>query len=240
MAGTRIDEIGFGGLRLIQDPEAFCYGVDAVILAGMAAQRAKDTTAIMDMCSGNGIVPLILSHKTECGDIVGVELQSEAFGLACESVRMNGLTDRISFLNCDVIDLPKEYNNRFTVVTMNPPYTEKGSGMTGPADARTIARHETTAGIEDFLKKASEVLKDRGQLFMIHRPSRLVDLMYHGRKYGLEPKMMQLISPRQGEKPNMILLEYVKGAGRQLDVENGMYIYEGTGKYSEKILKLYL
>ena len=240
MGELRTDDIGFGGLKLMQDPDAFCYGTDAVILAGKAAEKAKDTSKIMDMCTGNGIIPLILSHKTDCQDIVGVELQESAYELACKNARLNSLTDRISFMNCDVLDLPDELNDSFTVVTINPPYTEKGRGLTGEESPKSIARHETTAGLEDFIRKASEVLKERGELFMIHRPQRLADLITSSRKYGLEPKTMQLICPHRGEKPNMVILHCVKGAGKQLDIESELFVRDDEENYSEKILKLYL
>lgn len=246
--GERVDETGFGSLKLIQKPEEFCYGVDAVILAHFAAERAaagvqrEDVTAV-DLGTGTGIIPLILSYKTRWKRLMGVEVQEGSYGRAVRSSRLNGLEDRMSFVLGDVKDLGKQWGNGLPgyadVVTANPPYTRGSGGLKNANKARAIARHETTAGLEDFIECAAGLLKPRGDFFMVHRPSRLVDICCMSRAAGLEPKEMCFVSPVEGEAANILLVHMVKGGGRQLKLLEPLFIYEKDGNYTEKLKECY-
>ena len=203
----RIDQIGFGGLELIQEPAEFCYGVDAVLLADFAARQggfsevnfdAKPVVArrrgladckAVDLCTGTGIIPLILSYKTNCSRIYGVEVQQNSYERAVRSVQRNGLQARVQFFRSDVKDFCSGQGvclrDSVDVVTCNPPYTQGQSGLTNANSAKAIARHETTAGLADFVQCAAQLLKPKGSFFMVHRPARLVDICVAGRTYGL-------------------------------------------------------
>ena len=248
--GERVDDTGFGQLRLIQKPEEFCYGVDAVILADFAAKNVvsaavrngSDVTAV-DLGTGTGIIPVILSHKTKWARITGLEIQEASFGRACRNVGLNNLEDRLSFINADVKDFGQTWGEdlkgKADVVTSNPPYTEGGGGLTSANSAKSIARHETTANLEDFIRCAAWLLKDKGDFFMVHRPSRLVDICCLGRKHGLEPKDMCFVSPNQNAAPNIILVHFVKGGGKQLKLHDPLYVYNLDGTYTEKLRECY-
>lgn len=251
--GERVDETGFGSLKLIQKPEEFCYGVDAVILADFAARKAsaslpsriasQDHVTAVDLGTGTGIIPVILSHKTGWSQLVGVEVQAGSFDRAVRNVQLNGLDGRMSFIHGDVKDFGKSWGAELygsvDVVTSNPPYTQGSGGLKSSNTAKSIARHETTAGLEDFIRCAAWLLKPRGDFFMVHRPSRLVDICYMARDAGLEPKEMCFVSPDREAAANILLVHMVKGGGRQLRMLDPLFIYEKDGSYTEKLKECY-
>lgn len=235
----RIDDIGFGQLKLIQKPSDFCYGVDAVILADFAARLSKKKKAIADLGTGTGIVPIILSHKTDAQVLTGFEVQKDSYERALRNIEINNLSERLTFVNSNVKDIPPEYYGRYDTVTMNPPYMEGGRGIVNPEDSKMIARHEILGSLEDFISAAAKLLDNRGELFIVHRPSRLADIFVLGRKYRLEPKDMCMVNPRDGEAPNIVLVHLVKGAGKQLKVMPSLNIYNNSGNYSDDVLEIY-
>lgn len=246
----RIENTGFGNIKLIQDPEQFCYGVDAVILADFANSLYPAFKKAADLGTGNGIIPLILSHKNSEAHITGVEIQPDAADMAMRNCRLNGLEEKINFVVADVIDIadgklgesindPALCEGAMDMVTCNPPYFVKGGAIPSSSKAKFIARHETTAGVEDFIKAAEKLLKRKGHFFMVHRPSRLADIMYYCRKYGLEPKDMRMVVPKPGETPNILLIHCIKGGGRELNVMKELSVYNEDGSYSDEIEHIY-
>lgn len=241
--GERLDEIGFGELKLIQKPEEFCYGVDAVILADLASKSVrKSTKKIVDLGTGTGIIPIILSYKTQVPHIYGLEVQNGSFDRAQRNIKINGLEERLSFIRSDVKDYKswgKDFAGSVDIVTSNPPYTASQEGLTCTNDAKLIARHETTASLEDFMKCAAYLLRDRGDFFMVHRPSRIVDICCLGRQYGLEPKEMCFVSPNVNKKANILLVHFVKGGGREMKMMDPLYVYDLDGDYTDKLRAAY-
>ncbi|MBQ3520350.1 MAG: tRNA1(Val) (adenine(37)-N6)-methyltransferase [Firmicutes bacterium] len=246
----RIENTGFGNIKLIQDPEQFCYGVDAVILADFANSLYPAFKKAADFGTGNGIIPLILSHKNSEAHITGVEIQPDAADMAMRSCRLNGLEEKINFVVADVFDIadgklgesindPALCEGAMDMVTCNPPYFVKGGAIPSSSKAKFIARHETSAGVEDFIKAAAKLLKRKGHFFMVHRPSRLADIMYYCRKYGLEPKDMRMVVPKPGEAPNIVLIHCIKGGGRELNVMKELAVYNEDGSYSDEIEYVY-
>ncbi|MEY8369522.1 tRNA1(Val) (adenine(37)-N6)-methyltransferase [Anaerovoracaceae bacterium 42-11] len=238
----RLDRTGFGDLEIFQRPEEFCYGVDAVLLADFAAggaARRKQACRMMDLGTGTGIVPLILSHKTQAAYIAGMEVQEGAWQLAEKNRLHNGLESRLEFFHRDVKDFDKAQSGTFDVVTTNPPYTEGSCGIESSNRAKAIARHETTASLDDFVRTAAALLKDKGDFYMVHRPGRLVDICESCRKHGLEPKEMRFVSGKPLEKPNIILVHCVKHGNRELRFLHPLYVHNEDGSYSEEVLKIY-
>ena len=244
----RIENIGFGNLKLIQDSDQFCYGVDAVILADFANSICPGFKSAVDLGTGNGIIPMILSHKNPNALITGIEVQECAFDLAKRSCSLNNLEDRVSFIKADVCDIDEkildevktsEGEKYVDIVTCNPPYFTKGGAIPNKNSVKFIARHETTAAIEDFAKAAAKLLKRNGHLFLVHRPSRLVDIFYHCRKNGLEPKTLRMVVPKPSEAPNIVLVHCVKGGGKELSVMKELAVYNEDGEYSSEIQKIY-
>lgn len=240
----RIDNIGFGDLKLIQEPSEFCYGVDAVILADFAAKHASGPVRqAVDLGTGTGVIPLILSWKTDADMIAGLEIQEDSYDRAVRNAKMNGLESRISFYNGDVKTAVRHelahLCGRVDMVTSNPPYMPGTGGLKCANRAKSIARHETTAGLVDFFLCAAALLKPKGDLFMVHRPSRLADLCCFARDNGLEPKEICFVSPNLRKAPNIVLLHYVKGGGRQLRFLDPLYVYKEDGTYTESLRECY-
>lgn len=235
----RIENIGFGNLRLIQDPECFCYGIDAVILADFVHSICPNSKRVVDMGTGTGIIPFILSHKNKNAVITGIELQKNSVDMAKRSCEMNELESRITIRNGDISN-PDDYNDiKADVVVCNPPYFVKGGGILNDRKAKFIARHETTAVFEDFVKAAASMLNGKGDFFIVHRPSRLVDIFYYCRKYNLEPKDIRFVSPRDGDVPNIVLIHCVAGGGRELKFIENLYVYNTDGTYTNEIEYIY-
>ena len=240
----RIDNIGFGGLQLIQKPDEFCYGVDAVILADFAAKC--DPHFAVDLGTGTGIIPLILSAKTDAQRVVGLEYQEGSFGRACRNVELNGLSKRLGMVRGDVKD-PEAIervkaalgDEEADLVTCNPPYMESGSALTSANEAKAIARQECIAGLNDFVAAAAKLLGRRGHFCMVHRPSRLADIICALRANNLEPKEMTLVAPKPGTEPNIVLLHAIKGAGAELKVTDTLFVRDESGEYSKEINRIY-
>lgn len=244
--GERLDDTGFHGYRLIQKPEEFCYGVDAVLLADFAARNVGPEDGICDLGTGTGIVPLILAHKTESRRIVGVEIQRDSWDRACRMTALNGLEDRLTFLWGDVADIAAPERSpeglvpgSFRLVTSNPPYMAGPSGLKSENEAKRIARHETTAGLREFAAAAARLLDDRGEFCLVHRPSRLADILESCRAVRLEPKELRLVAPRLEQKPNILLLRCRKNGGAELKVLPTLAVYGDDGRYSREIMEIY-
>lgn len=242
----RIDVTGFGTVKIIQDPDEFCYGVDAVLLADFATKRAKtikQETRIMDLGTGSGIVPLILSHKTKAGTIMGIEIQMNSCDRAVRSAELNDLSDRLGFINCDIKDLltlRPDLKGNFDLVTCNPPYMPMSGGMKSENAPKMIARHETTANMEDFIRVASSLLKDHGEMILVHRPARLVDIFYWGRTYRLEPKTVKPVIPKLGDAANIVLVHLIKNGGVDLQVMPPIPVHNEDGSFTEELKEAYL
>lgn len=239
----RLDKTGFGEIELYQETDEFCYGVDAVMLSDFAASQVKkpyETFRIMDLGTGTGIIPLILSHKTEAGYIGAMEVQENSYRLANKNVIHNHLEERIHIFKSNVKEFDDEkYRETFHLVTSNPPYMKESCGITCENRAKMIARHESEGNLEDFIKRAAFLLKDKGEFCMVHRPSRLVDICECCRKYRLEPKELRFVSGKPMEKPNILLVRCVKNGNRELKILPPLSVYNDTCGYSEEILKMY-
>ena len=236
--GERIDDLERNGYRIIQAPDRFCFGMDAVLLSGFA--EVTEGSEVLDMCSGNGIIPILLAAKTEARHITGLELLPENVDMARRSVLMNGLEDRISMDEGDVKDAVARYGaSSFDVITVNPPYMIANHGLQGPSYAKAIARHEVECTLSDVLSRAAKLLKPQGSFFMVHRPFRLAEIMYGMVAAGLEPKRMRLVYPFIDKEPTMVLIQGVRGGKSRLLVEKPLIIYESRDVYTEEIREIY-
>lgn len=245
-ANERIDDTGFGGMRVIQSRE-FGYGVDSVLLAAFAAGEtgAKGIAAgsvAADLGTGNGIVAFILSQKVKDIHITGYELQQPAYSRAVRALDLNiqtdsSLRDRMGFINCDINDI-KGMEDMDAVVS-NPPYFRRQGAIASSSAERYLSRHETTADIRAFADKAASMLKRGGGLYIVHRPDRLADIMTAMRSAGTEPKYLQMVVPKEGEAPNIVLICGIKAAGPELHVLPQIAVHKNGGGYTDEILRLY-
>lgn len=235
----RIDDLELNGLKIIQNKNGFCFGMDSVLLSDFAKEIKKNST-ILDMGTGTGILGILLSAKTQDTKITGVEIQPEVAEMARRSVQLNHLEERITIACEDVKKLKEIYEaGSFDAIVTNPPYKKKGTGGINENETKLISRHEITANLEDFISMASYLLKDQGSIYIVHRPERLADIMINLRKYKLEPKNIKFVHPNQEKEPNLILVKATKNAGPFLKVERPIYIYDLQGNYTNDILKIY-
>lgn len=242
--GERLDEIGFGGIKLIQKPEEFCYGIDAVLLSDFTANcqtKAKKFKKIADLGTGTGIVPFVLSHKIKDCQVLGVEIQENSFQRFKRNIEINKLEDRITAYYGDVKSVVRDEKlcGSFDAVTSNPPYTAGNRGLQCNNQAKYIARHETTASLNDFVYSASKLLKDKGDLCMVHRPSRLVDIFSAFRNNKIEPKTIRFVKGKEDDIPNIVLVHGIKNSGSELKFIKDLIVYNNMSKYTEEINIIY-
>lgn len=233
----RLDDLEISGLHIIQSPDKFCFGMDAVLLSGFA--YAKKGHRVIDLGTGTGILPLLLWAKTEGEHFAGLEIQKESADMARRSVVGNNITN-IEIVDGDIKSVDKLFKRQsFDVVTSNPPYMINEHGITNPEAPKQIARHEILCTLEDVVKAASYLLKDNGRFFMVHRPFRLPEIFENLRKYRLEPKRMRLVYPQIDKEPNMVLVEAVKYGKPRLNVEKPLIVYDEDMKYTEEMMRDY-
>ncbi len=234
----RIDDLEINGFRIIQNPFCFCFGMDAVLLANFANISSK--ADVLDLGTGTGIIPLLLAAKSKGKSWTGLEIQPEMVDMAERSVKLNSVEDQCHIVEGDLKNIKELFKpGQFGAVTSNPPYMKESSGLKNMKDTVVIARHEVCATLEDVVQAASYLLKTSGTFTMVHRPTRLPEIMELMVKYRLEPKRMQLVQPRANKEPNLVLIEAVKEAGRECRMLPTLNVYDEDGNYTEELLRYY-
>ena len=237
-AGERIDDLQRNGYGIIQNPDKFCFGMDAVLLSGYATAKAGDK--VLDLGCGNGIIPILIAAKTEAKSITGLEIQSECANMARRSTTMNKLDDRVHIIEGDIKEAGDHFDAAsFDVITCNPPYMINQHGLKNPEEPKAIARHEILCSLDDVIMAAKKLLRPNGKFYMIHRPFRLTEIMIKLSECGLEPKKMKLVYPYVDHEPTMVLIEAVKGGKSGIKVEKPLIIYKDQGKYTDEIYDIY-
>ncbi len=234
----RLDYLLAENLRIIQSPSVFSFSLDAVLLSRFAYMPIQKGN-IIDLCTGNGIVPLILSTRTK-GQITGVEIQERLYDMAVRSVQYNKLDHQIKFIHADLKNMPEELGyGKFDVVTCNPPYFKTPQKDKQNLNEHfAIARHEILCTLEDVVKVSSQLVKQGGKVAIVHRPGRLVDLVELMRKYGLEPKRLQFVYPKQGKEANTVLIEGIKGGQADLKLLPPIFVYDEQHEYTPVIKEI--
>lgn len=236
--GERIDDLQRSGLWILQDPARFCFGMDAVLLSGFAA--AGPGARVLDLGTGTGIIPLLMSAKTQAAQLVGLELQADSAGMAERSVRMNGLEGRVRIVQGDIREADGLFPpSSFDVVTSNPPYMIAAHGIADPESPKAMARHELCCSFEDVAAAAAGLLKVGGHFCLVHRPFRLAEILCTLTAKGLTPKRLRLVHPYADRGPNLFLLDCVRGGRPRLEVEKPLIVYERPGVYTQEIREQY-
>lgn len=217
-----IEDLG-DGFKIIQNKTMFCYGTDAATLSKFVVAKPKEK--LMDLCTGNGIIPILLSKYTRCGTICGLEIQKEVTELARRSVKLNNLTDRVEILYGDLRDVKKNFTcGQFDVVTCNPPYMPKDTGKINVSDSVNIARHEIMCTLEDVIQSSAYLLKNGGRFYIVHRAERLSDIFYLMRCNNLEPKKLTLVTANPDAVPSLVLIEAQKDRKSGLLITKPIYV----------------
>lgn len=233
----RIDDLQYENLKIIQNTDGFCFGVDSVLLTEFA-RDIKKKSKIVDLGTGTGILGILLSKKVEPEEIVGIEIQSEVAKMAQKSVELNNLQSIMKIVNQDIckLDFKKSY---YDVVITNPPYKKIGTGINSFYEKQQISRFETTASLDDWIRISSKLLKNNGCLYMVYRTDRLTELFDTMKKYKLEIKKMRFVYSKASEQSNLVLIKAIKCGKQFLKIDKPLIIYNKDGTYTDEILKIY-
>lgn len=236
--GERLDELNRNNYKIIQNPEKFCFGMDAVLLSGFA--WVKEGEKALDLGTGTGIIPILLSAKTPGEHFTGLEIQEESADMARRSVAYNGLEKKITITTGDIKEASALFGAAsFDVVTTNPPYMTGQHGLVNPQLPKAIARHEILCTLEDVVREAAKLLRPGGRFYMVHRPFRLAEIIQVLTKYKLEPKRMKFVHPYVDKEPNMVLIECARGGKSRVTVEAPLIVYKEQGVYTPEIYDIY-
>lgn len=236
--GERIDDLGRNGYRIIQNPEGFCFGMDAVLLSDFA--KVKEGAKVLDFCTGTGIIPILMEAKTKAASFEALEIQKESALMARRSILLNGLESKINITIGDVREAGRYYEtSSFDAITCNPPYMIGAHGLVSENSPKSIARHEILCTLEDIIREGKKLLKNGGSFYMVHRPFRLAELIHTFICHGLEPKKMRLVHPYTDKEPNMVLIQAVKGGKSRITVEKPLIVYKSPGIYTDEIYEIY-
>lgn len=235
----RIDDLEYKNLKIVQDKDGFCFGIDSVLLSDFA-KEIRSKSIVLDLGTGNGVLGILLCGKTNLSKIYGVEIQEDMANIAQKSINLNKLNHRFEIINDNIKNLNSYFkNDSIDAIISNPPYKKDNSGLKNGSQKKLIARHEITANLEDFISVSSKLLKSNGSLYMVHRPERLADLFYLLKKYKLEPKKLRFVQSFANTKPKFFLIKATKNANSFLNIEQPLIIYNSDGSYTNEILKIY-
>ncbi|MDT0943233.1 tRNA1(Val) (adenine(37)-N6)-methyltransferase [Staphylococcus pseudintermedius] len=235
--GERLDYLIREDLRIIQNDAVFSFSTDALLLGHFTEVRKRDR--ILDMCAGNGVIPLLLSDKGN-NVITGVEIQPQLVNMAVRSVQYNNLEDRITMVEMDINALIQAYSPaQFDLITCNPPYFKANQTNQHQLEAHKIARHEIYCTLDDCLRVSNHLLKEGGRVVMVHRAERMLDLFESMRHYRIEPKRLHMIFSKPGKAAQTIVVEGRKGGRQGLDIAPPFYIYDEQGDYTPEMKEIY-
>lgn len=238
MEDERIDDLQYKGLKIIQKKKGFCFGIDAVLLSHFA--NVDNNDVVLDLCTGTGIIPILIAGHTNAKSIVGVEIQDEISDMAKRSVTLNDLNNRIKIINDDLKNIDSYMkHNAFDVVTANPPYIKHDGGIVNETSMKAISRHEIKCSLEDVIRVGSKLLKYNGKFCMVHRPERLIDITILMRKYKVEPKNIRFVYSKKNKISNLVLIMGVKGAKADVKVQEPLYVYDENGNFTKEINIIY-
>lgn len=227
-----------GSLKLIQKKHGFRFGTDAVLLADFAKDIPSEKT--LDLCTGSGIVPILLSHKSDAKKIYGLEIQEDIHEMSTRSVKLNSLEDKVELLKGDLKNILDFFPKRtFSLVTANPPYMKGGSGISSADYSKHVSRHEALCTLEDVISSAEKMLSLGGHFVMVHRPSRLTDIMYLMRKYEIEPKRLRFVLPKENAVPSLVLIDGLFKGGSELKILPPLILYDENGSETDELKEIY-
>lgn len=238
LPNERVDDLQFRGLKLIQNPESFCFGTDAVLLADFAT--VKKNAAVCDLGTGTGILPLLLYGRYGFSHCDAVEIQPDMADMAARSMRLNGLEDLITVHPGDLREIRSLLpGDSYTTVVCNPPYQKAKSGEHNHDEQHRLARHEATCTLEDVCAAAAYLLKYGGRFAMVHHTDRIVDIFETMRAYHLEPKRCRPVQARSNSPAYVVLVEAVKEGKPYMNWESTLCLYDETGQESPELKRIY-
>lgn len=231
--------LNFDDMIIYQDDDYFLFSLDSVLLANFVTLKLSDKKNV-DLCSGNAPVPMLMSFRTKAR-IFGVEIQKYIYDMGYDSIKENGLDNQIKFINDDVKKTKEIFDaESFDVVTCNPPYFKyQHDSLINDNIGKAIARHEVSITVEDVISCAQYLLKNGGTFAMVHRPERLIEIINLMQKYGIEPKKMRLVYPKDAKSANILLIEGIKNGKSGLKIESPLIVHDDHGNYVDEIKKMF-
>ncbi|MCO4329812.1 tRNA1(Val) (adenine(37)-N6)-methyltransferase [Staphylococcus hyicus] len=235
--GERLDYLVKENLRIIQNDAVFSFSTDALLLGHFTKLRTRDR--ILDLCTGNGVIPLLLSAKGP-NAITGIEIQQTLVDMAQRSVAYNALSSRIEVIHDDIQNVTRRFKpSSFDLVTCNPPYFKINQMNQHQIEAHKIARHEVYCTLDDCIRVSGHALKQGGRLMMVHRAERLLDIFESMRRYAIEPKHLHMVYSKPGKDAQTIVVEGRKGGNEGLKLAPPFYIYDKSGQYTDDMKAVY-
>ena len=234
----RLDYLLAEDMKIVQSPTVFAFSLDAVLLSKFAYVPIQKGN-IIDLCTGNGIVPLPLSTRTKAA-ITGVEIQERLYDMALRSVEYNNLQKQIHLIRDDLNNMPQVLGyNKADVVTCNPPYFKTPQKTEQNLNEHlAIARHEIYCTLEDVIRVSSKLLKQGGKLALVHRPGRLLEIFELMKAFQIEPKRVQFVYPKKSKEANTILVEGIKDGRPDLKILPPLFVYDEQDQYTPEIRKI--
>lgn len=263
----RLDDLQINDYHILQDPKRFCFGVDAVLLAHFAKVRKGDR--VLDLGTGTGILPILMhaitnedalllaegkksleaeasdtemanSKKSYAQEFIGLEIQKASVDMANRSVQLNDIASQVRIVEGDIKEAAQLFGAAsFQVITTNPPYMSNHQALKNEYEPKTIARHEVLCNLEDVIRESSKLLKPMGRFYMIHKPSRLAEIMDVMREYRIEPKHMRMVHPYVDKEPTMVMVEGVRLGKPELRVDPPLILYQDKGVYTDEVYEIY-
>ena len=231
--------LNYHNMKIVQNNQMFSFSLDSVLLPNFITIN-KNVSNILDIGCGNAPIPLILSTKTDA-NIMGVEIQKEAYKLACESIKLNNLDHQIKIINDDINRFYKsEETDQYDIITCNPPFFKnEETSHKNDIEYKTIARHEIHLTLEQIMIVSRKLLKNNGILGLVHRPERLVEIIDTMRQHNIEPKKLQIVYPKKDKEAKMILIEGRKNGKRGLKILPPIFVHNDNNDYSDQVKKMF-
>ena len=236
--GETLDDLQISGMRLIQSAHGYRFSLDAVLLAHFP--DLTDVKRVIDLGTGNGIIPCLLASRAPNLQILGVERQEEMVDRARRSVVINGLESRITILPADIRTIEKHLpRGEAELVLSNPPFWREGEGLISRHPEAAAARHELHLKLAELIEKSAYLLAPRGRLAIIHRAQRLAEVLELFTRQQIFPRRLRLVHPRADREANLMMLEGVKNRRGQLHILPPLAVYSSPGEYSQEIKQIY-
>lgn len=234
----RLDALGWRSLKIIQNPGWFCFSIDAILLAHFVSLKAGDR--VVDLGTGTGVIPLLLTARSKKIKTLGMEIHPQIADMARRTVALNGLDQWIEIRDGDLKTASRALGRgKMNLVTCNPPYARRCTGRVSACSLKASARTEILCSLEDVIREGAALLNSEGRLALIHRPTRLTDILFLMRQYGVEPKRMQMVCPQPGKEPNLVLVEGIRQGKKDLAVDPPFYVYNQPGEYSMGMTRIF-
>ena len=231
-------ELFDGRLKLYQKRKGYRFSVDSILLGDFARERAAGR--VIDLGTGSGILAVLLSRIAAVRDIMGIEVQEDLAALAQKNILYNTCGDKVTIIRADIRELKEQFSaTSFDAVISNPPFYPIKSGLLNEDSGKAVSRHELHGTLADFLRVSAYLLKRAGAFLTIYPCSRIGDLIEEMRTAKLEPKTLRFIHPNIEEPANLVLVEGIKGAGREARVLPPLVLFGADGSYSEQARALF-